>query len=70
MSVETIKEGLKSLNVSELKSVLAHVISLRDQKDEAHVNKMTAILDNKDPNFWVPFDQCEERWANEDAAAA
>lgn len=66
MSIEALKEELNTLTASELQSVLAHVVSLRGQMQDDHIDRMTAILDNKEPSFWVPFEQCEERWAKED----
>lgn len=65
MSVEQIKDSLKSLTEQELKEVSAYIRQLRDAADLEYRTMLASRLDDKNPDNWVSLDEMKRRYPGE-----
>ncbi|GEM_PF-1019672 len=61
MSLESLMQEAAKLDDAENRRLSAYLISLRNSREPGHAEKMTRLIDDKDPNNWVTLEGLDRR---------
>jgi hypothetical protein len=64
MSLTHLKDEAANLPFKERRELIAFLVSLQTQSDEAFQKKLAAKIDDKNPANWVELDDLQKRFAN------
>lgn len=56
MTITEIKKEVTELDDQEQREILAHLVHIRQMKDPEYLDRITNLIDNKDPKNWVSLD--------------
>lgn len=62
MGIDQIKSEIAGLSEEQQNHLAAFLVSLRHQRDDSVVRKITERLDDRDPAHWATLDQLREKW--------
>ena len=61
MSLETLKTEAATLDERSRKELVSFLISLRGKERAGRAQRLTAIMDDKDPGRWLTAEEFKER---------
>ncbi|MSU50401.1 MAG: hypothetical protein EXS37_15170 [Opitutus sp.] len=64
MSLDVLKQELAVLPAIERSQIMAYLLSLQDEQDDAYRTALARKIDEKDPHRWVSLEELDHRLAN------
>ena len=62
MSLTQIKEAAANLPPEERRELIAYLIALQTEKDEAFKKQLAAKIDDRDPAHWFELNEVKKRY--------
>ena len=56
MTITEIKKEVTELDDREQREILAHLVHIRQMKDPEYLDRITNLIDDKDPKNWASLD--------------
>lgn len=63
MSIDVLKQELAGLAAAERSQIMACLLALQDEQDDAYWATLARKIDEKDPRRWVTIEELDRRLA-------